>query len=407
MNCAPVCGPFRRYEADTGGCARRSASPIAGVFFCPDKPLRQWKLSCSHLFVIMAACCPSGFLIVAKWQLYEDEIEKQFREDYPTARITRNAKLIGKFSKVAREIDILIQEQTSDLDFRIVVDAKHRGRRIDVGDVEAFLGLMRDVEAHTGMMIALAGYTKAAINRAHYDDLDVILDVLNLDELKAFQGPTAIPYSGEHGVCIVAPFGWIVDATKRPHMLATLYQRGLTFKQAMKNDEWMYINFWKKVGEDRVGSLDALVKYQEGYILGGSPDAEIRLLEGVPNQKVGAKTLVRRLKKKTWKGPEFTGFVEFEKFIFMCVLFSPEELERKNLRKRASCCGKLSHLLSRETIRKRLGVLRRSLRTCRPTVKKLRCYTGLEGGIGTWVGWKTLGKLMRGVWFSCLASTKR
>ena len=121
-------------------------------------------------------------------------------------------------------------------------------------------------------------------------------------------------------------------------MLATLYQRGLSFEQAVGNYEWMYINFWSK--KDEVNSLDALLKYQEGYILEGSSDAEIRLLEGVPNQKVGAKTLVRRLSKKSYPAPEYTGFVDFENFIFMCVLFTPEQLERKNFRNYASSCGK-------------------------------------------------------------------
>ena len=269
---------------------------------------------------------------MADWQQYEREIEERFREAYPSARIAPNAKLVGKFSKVERQIDLLIEEQASDFAFRIIVDAKHRGRKIDVGDVEAFLGLTRDVEAHTGMMVALEGYTTAAINRAHYDDLDVILDVLNLDELKAFQGPTAIPYSGENGVWILAPFGWVIDATRRPNMLASLYQRGLSFEEALHNDEWMYVNFWSKKN-DEVNSLDALLKYQEGYLLAGSPDAEIRLLEGVPNQKVEAKTLIRRFRKRTWPGPEYTGFVDFESFVFMCVLFTPEQLERKNLRK--------------------------------------------------------------------------
>lgn len=115
------------------------------------------------------------------WQQYEKEIEAQFREAYPSARITPNAKIVGKFSKVERQIDLLIEEQASDFAFRIIVDAKYRGRKIDIGDVEAFLGLTQDVEAHTGMMIALEGYTPAAINRAHYDNLDVVLDVLSLD----------------------------------------------------------------------------------------------------------------------------------------------------------------------------------------------------------------------------------
>jgi hypothetical protein len=270
---------------------------------------------------------------MSDWQQYEREIEAQFRDAYPTARITPNAKLLGKFSKIERQIDLLIEEQASDFAFRIVIDAKHRGRKIDVGDVEAFLGLTCDVEAHTGMMVALEGYTPAAINRAHYDNLDVILDVLNLDELKEFQGRAAIPYAGECGVSIAAPFGWIVDATRRSQVLATLYQRGPSFEDAQRNDEWMYINFWNKKNHPEVNNLDALLKYQESYILKGSPDAEIRLFEGARNQRVGARTLVRRLKEKTHPGPEYTGFVDFDNFIFMCVLFTPEQLEKKNLRK--------------------------------------------------------------------------
>src|SRR6266404_4075726 len=171
-----------------------------------------------------------------------------------------------------------------------MVDAKHRNRKIDVGDVEAFLGLTQDVEAHTGMMVAFEGYTPAAVNRAHYDNLDVVLDVLSLDELKAFQGP-------------------------------------------VRNNEFMYINFWKKTDEDGIKSLDALLKHQEGYMLADSPDAEICLLDGVQNQKVGAKSLIRRFRKKTYPTAEYTGFVDFENFIFMCVLFTPEQLEKKNLRK--------------------------------------------------------------------------
>ena len=50
-------------------------------------------------------------------------------------------------------------------------------------------------------------------------------------------------------------------------------------------------------------------------------------------RKVGAKTLIRRFKKETYPAPEYTGFVDFEGFIFMCVLFTPDQLERKNLRK--------------------------------------------------------------------------
>lgn len=266
------------------------------------------------------------------WKEYEQEIENQFRDSYPSAQITRNARVLGKFSKVERQIDLLIEEQASDFLFRIIVDAKHRGRKIDVADVEQFLGIIRDVEAHTGVLVALEGYTPAAINRAHYDDLDLILDILNLEELKRFQGFAAIPYAADCGALVGAPFGWVIDADRRPGMLASIDERGLSWEEAQKRHEWMYINFWNKQDKD-VGSLEALLKHQESYLRQSFPDAEIEILQGVQGQKAGARTLIRRMKNRKYPVPEYTGFVDFEKFIFMCVLFSPEQLEQKNLRK--------------------------------------------------------------------------
>ena len=74
-------------------------------------------------------------------------------------------------------------------------------------------------------------------------------------------------------------------------------------------------------------------------MLEGSPDAEILVLEKARNRRVGAATLIRRFKKKSYPTPEYTGFVDFDNFIFMCVLFTPEPLEKKNLRKLRSVIG--------------------------------------------------------------------
>ena len=267
------------------------------------------------------------------WKKYEQEIEAQFRAYYPSAQITHNSTLVGKFSRVERQIDILVEEQPSDLSYRIVVDAKYRGRKIDVGDVESFLGFVRDTGANTGIMVALEGYTPAAVNRAHNDDLDIILDVLNLEELKSFQGETAIPYRGEHGASIAAPFGWIVDATQREgSALAWLYQRGVDFQEAMQSREFMYVNFSSK-RKGQTTTLDELIAYQEDYILRALPGADIQYLENPPNQRVGSKTLIRVVKHPKYFAPEYTGFIDFDGFVFICVLFTPEQLERKNLRK--------------------------------------------------------------------------
>jgi hypothetical protein len=181
-------------------------------------------------------------------------------------------------------------------------------------------------------MVALEGYTPAAVNRAHNDDLDVILDVLNLDELKSFQGEAAIPYIGEHGASIAAPFGWIVDATRRKGTLARLYQRGLTFEEAVERHEHMYINFRsKKKGE--ITTLDSLIAFQEAYIRKDLPDVDVQYLDNPPNQRLGTRTLIRIVRHPKYPASEYTGFIDFDEFVFICVLFTPEQLERKNLRK--------------------------------------------------------------------------
>jgi restriction endonuclease len=264
------------------------------------------------------------------WKEYEQEIETYFRAEYPSARITANAKIPGKFSRIDRQIDLLIEEQACDFEFRIVIDAKYRNRKADVKDVEEFLGLARDVGAHKAVMISTEGYTEAAVQRAHADDADVILDVLNFKELEQFHGFCAIPYAGPHGVVLQAPFGWVVDATQGRSALAWLYEQGLTFEDALNTHEFMYVNFWGK--KEPAWDLASLFKYQESYIRKGSPAAQIDFVEAA--HRTDATTAIRILRLQRHPGiAEYTGFVDFNGFIFMCVLFTPDKLVEKNLSK--------------------------------------------------------------------------
>jgi hypothetical protein len=262
------------------------------------------------------------------WLEYEKEISDYFRAEYPDAKFTPNAKVVGRFSKTERQIDLLIEGEIADFMFRVVVDGKYRNKKIDVNDVESFIGFVRDVDADRGVMISTEGYSPAAVNRGYYEDSGIELDVLKFKELDRFHAFAALPFAGENGVALPAPFGWIIDGTRREGMVATLYQRGLTLESAGKAREWMYINFWSK--DETANNIESLCNLQESY-LKTAPGAEIEYQDG-PIRK-DAKTKLRLLKVPTYPTPEYTGFVEFEKFIFFCVLFTPKELEAKNLRK--------------------------------------------------------------------------
>jgi hypothetical protein len=264
------------------------------------------------------------------WKEYEEEIIDYFRSEYPDARITPNGSIVGRFSKIERQIDLLIEEQASDFSFRIVVDAKLRNKRVDVNDVEQFLGLARDVGADVGVLISPEGYSQAAINRAHFDDSRIELDILNFAELKFFQGFGALPFAGDSGVALPAPFGWVIDIRREQGWLACLYQRGSNLDAAIEASEWMYVNFWRK--DENAADLEGLLRFQAQYMTNDRPDDEITVIAAV-SRKDQRKTAIRVLKTARYPTPEYTGFVEFEKFIFFCVLFSPIELEDKNLRK--------------------------------------------------------------------------
>src|SRR5437667_2238136 len=60
------------------------------------------------------------------------------------------------------------------------------------------------------------------------------------------------------------PFGWVVDGTRRQGALAWLYQRGLTFDEALKSHDFMYVNFWSK--KESAYDLKFLFAYQESYM---------------------------------------------------------------------------------------------------------------------------------------------
>lgn len=263
------------------------------------------------------------------WKDYEKEIYEHFVRIYPNAQISYNVKIVGKYSKTNRQIDILIEEYIAGNKIKIIVDGKFFKKKIDVKIVEMFISMLKDCSVSKGILITQEGFTKAAINRAYYGEEDIELDILNFKDLKMFQGFGAIPYTGTYAVFLPAPFGWILDGTRRIGMLATLYQRGFTLEDAAKNKEWMYVNI--RVKDEQIKNLDDLLKYQRKYTLEANPNAKISMLPTIKRNDANVK--IRIIEDETYPTKEYTGFVEFEKFIFFAVLFTPEELKNKNIKK--------------------------------------------------------------------------
>ncbi|GIU52514.1 hypothetical protein TUM4438_45440 [Shewanella sairae] len=263
------------------------------------------------------------------WKQYETEIFEHFQQQYPDAEITLDAKKTGIYSKVSRQIDILIEQYVAGNRFTLVIDGKFFNKKVDVKAVESFIGMLEDIGAHKGLLISNQGFSEAAYNRAHFGPSEVELDILNFKDLHLFQSHGALPYAGENIAIVPAPFGWVIDGQTTPAWLATLYQQGLTLDKAMDKSEFMYIQFWdrKADGDD----LDDLLEMQLSSFKENDPHAKIEYLQTIKRQ--GQRTTLRKAKIKNYPTSEYTGFIEFTDFIFFCVMFTPENRERQNIRK--------------------------------------------------------------------------
>lgn len=120
----------------------------------------------------------------AHWQIYERivaaiEADKALLD----VSVTRNVKLMGRYSNTLRQIDVLLDARWDESHVRrIIVDAKRRNRPLNVKEVEAFLGMVDDCGADYGILYSPKGYSEAAQNRAREK-----LQLITLDDEQVSQ----------------------------------------------------------------------------------------------------------------------------------------------------------------------------------------------------------------------------
>lgn len=117
------------------------------------------------------------------WLIYERCVAAFASAEHGNLDITvqPNVLLLGAISGTQRQIDVLVDHRWDQRDTtsRIIIDAKNRVRPVDIGDVDAFDGMMKDCRAPRGIIVCTAGCTEAAVRRAQ----DAItIDLLSFDD---------------------------------------------------------------------------------------------------------------------------------------------------------------------------------------------------------------------------------
>lgn len=180
-----------------------------------------------------------------EWLKYERLVYEECLRVFDKAIVRYNEKIKGKYSLRMRQIDILLSQVNIDgSTFTVAIDTKHYKNKIDVKCVEAFIGMLRDIDVNIGIIISDIGFTKSAINRAINSPDNIQIDIMSMLEFSQFQGQGGIVYSNNIGAIIKSPFGWILDAQQYGFSPAVLYRRGTNFLEALHDLDFIYINFF-------------------------------------------------------------------------------------------------------------------------------------------------------------------
>ncbi|MHC4088879.1 MAG: restriction endonuclease [Planctomycetota bacterium] len=257
------------------------------------------------------------------WREYEIYITRHLQRAFPGTSITHNVRVPGVVSQIERQIDILIKQTVAGFEVTIVVDCKYFSTKIDVKEVDSFVGFLADVRASKGILITNTGFTQAAYNRATYDTRDIELRILNFQDLERFQSFLAIPYSGKHGAVVSAPDGWAIDGrTVEGKYLCSMYPAGLSREEAFNTEGFIYVRFSKK--DKQWPDLPTLLARQEANIKADYRNPRIEFVETI--QREDCPVFLRVTEAEEFAGTlDYTLFLDFPEVVIFLTLLTPTD----------------------------------------------------------------------------------
>lgn len=97
-----------------------------------------------------------------KWRRFEKLVAKVQQDLAPNALVKHDDKIKGHNSGKLRQIDVTVKQKVGQYNMLIAIDCKDYRVPVDVKDVEEFVGLIKDIRANKGAMVAANGFTDTA-----------------------------------------------------------------------------------------------------------------------------------------------------------------------------------------------------------------------------------------------------
>lgn len=103
---------------------------------------------------------------MSTWKNYEKEVHDWFSVKYPEHEILYDQRIPGRYSRVSRQVDILVRFHAPETPMIGVFDCKFFSKNVDVKTIDSLVGFIDDTGADYGGVITQKGFSTAAINRA-------------------------------------------------------------------------------------------------------------------------------------------------------------------------------------------------------------------------------------------------
>jgi hypothetical protein len=107
------------------------------------------------------------------WKDYEEHVLKEFKAKYQNCEILYNQHLTGRYSRVPRQVDILVRAVVADVEVVGVFDCKHFNKNVNVKVIDSMIGFIDDVGARFGGVVTARAFSEGARNRAEAAKLDL------------------------------------------------------------------------------------------------------------------------------------------------------------------------------------------------------------------------------------------
>jgi hypothetical protein len=272
-----------------------------------------------------------------EWPEYETYVFGSLQRLNPGAVVRHNVRVSGTLSGRSRQIDVLVERNRADFNLKIAVDCKCYKRKVNVKDVEAFLGMLEDIGIRKGVLVTNKGYSKSAYHRARYGSRHIELRILAPERLSEFQHMgDAFPWVEPLAAVVSTPEGWVADKqdTRSDRMQFSMYPLGHTRDSAMRYGAFLYGNIILKREEQP--TMEAIAALHEKGVLKECPAARFERLPPFLHRSRSNGEPVETLFRvghihEMYKGPEYSLYIDHPKGVLVLVLLCPEGEEKKYL----------------------------------------------------------------------------